>query len=63
MQSGYGRLISCIRFTSFYNVPSQKNNGATATNGRSLIPVQEKVDGSVANWLEKVTEEQYNDGQ
>jgi quercetin dioxygenase-like cupin family protein len=35
-------------------------HGATATNGMSHIAIQEIVDGRNVDWMEKVTEEQYN---
>ena len=34
-------------------------HGATATNGMSHIAIQENLDGKVVDWLEKVTDEQY----
>ena len=34
-------------------------HGATATTGMSHIALQEHVDGRVAEWMEKVSEEQY----
>ena len=34
-------------------------HGATSTNSMSHIAVQEAMNGTVANWLEKVTDEDY----
>ena len=34
-------------------------HGATATTGMTHIAVQEKLDGEVVEWMEKVSEEQY----
>ena len=34
-------------------------HGATPTNGMSHIAITESLDGKVADWLEKVTDEQY----
>jgi quercetin dioxygenase-like cupin family protein len=34
-------------------------HGATATTGMTHIALQEHVDGEVAEWMEKVTDEQY----
>lgn len=41
--------------------PNEKHwHGATATTGMSHIAIQENLDGKVVEWMEKVTEEQYN---
>lgn len=41
--------------------PNEKHwHGATATNGMSHIAIQENLDGKVVEWMEKVTDEQYN---
>lgn len=34
-------------------------HGATATTGMSHIAVQEQLDGKAVDWIEKVTDEQY----
>ena len=34
-------------------------HGASATNSMTHIAIQEELDGSVAEWLEKVSDEQY----
>tara|TARA_B100000161_G_scaffold62058_1_gene41525 strand:- start:624 stop:821 length:198 start_codon:yes stop_codon:yes gene_type:complete len=34
-------------------------HGASATNSMTHIAIQEELNGSVAEWLEKVSEEQY----
>lgn len=40
--------------------PGEKHwHGATASTAMSHIAIQEKLNGSPANWLEQVTEEQY----
>jgi quercetin dioxygenase-like cupin family protein len=40
--------------------PGEKHwHGATATTGMTHIAIQERQDGSVANWMERVTDEQY----
>lgn len=41
--------------------PDEKHwHGATATMGMSHIAIQENLNGKVVEWMEKVTEEQYN---
>ena len=41
--------------------PNEKHwHGAAATNGMSHIAIQENLNGNVVNWMEKVTDEQYN---
>ena len=41
--------------------PNEKHwHGATATNGMSHIAIQENLDGKVVDWMEKVTDEEYN---
>ena len=41
--------------------PNEKHwHGATATNGMSHIAIQENLNGKVVEWMEKVTEEDYN---
>lgn len=41
--------------------PNEKHwHGATATTAMSHIAIQEKQNGSPVNWLEQVTDEQYN---
>ena len=43
--------------------PGEKHwHGATPTTAMSHIAVQEKLNGSPVNWLEKVTDEQYSGG-
>lgn len=40
--------------------PGQKHwHGATATTGMTHIAIQENVDGKTADWMEKVSDEQY----
>lgn len=40
--------------------PGEKHwHGATATTGMIHVAVQEKLDGKAVDWLEKVTDEQY----
>ncbi len=41
--------------------PNEKHwHGATATNGMTHIAIQENLNGKVVDWMEKVSEEQYN---
>jgi quercetin dioxygenase-like cupin family protein len=41
--------------------PNEKHwHGATTTNGMTHIAIQENLNGKVVEWLEKVTDEQYN---
>ena len=40
--------------------PGQKHwHGATATTGMTHIAIQEQLDGKTAEWMEKVSDEQY----
>ncbi len=40
--------------------PGEKHwHGATATNGMSHIAIQEALDGSAVEWMEKVSDEDY----
>ena len=40
--------------------PNEKHwHGATPTNGMSHIAIQENLNGKVVDWMENVTEEQY----
>jgi quercetin dioxygenase-like cupin family protein len=44
-----------------YFEPGEKHwHGATATTAMSHIAIQEKLNGSPVDWMEQVTEEQYN---
>jgi quercetin dioxygenase-like cupin family protein len=44
-----------------YFEPNEKHwHGATATTAMSHIAVQEKENGSPVDWMEQVTDEQYN---
>lgn len=44
-----------------YFEPNEKHwHGATTTTGMSHIAVQEKLNGSPVEWMEPVTDEQYN---
>jgi len=44
-----------------YFLPGEKHwHGATATTAMSHIAIQEKLDGSPVDWMEHVTDEQYN---
>ncbi|HEY1201736.1 MAG TPA: cupin domain-containing protein [Niastella sp.] len=41
--------------------PNEKHwHGATATNGMTHIAIQENLNGKVVDWMEHVTDEQYN---
>lgn len=44
--------------------PNEKHwHGASAANGMSHIAMQENLNGKVVDWLEHVTDEQYNQAQ
>jgi quercetin dioxygenase-like cupin family protein len=44
-----------------YFTPGEKHwHGATATTAMSHIAIQEKLDGSPVEWMEQVTDEEYN---
>ena len=44
--------------------PNEKHwHGATTTNGMSHIAIQENKDGKVVDWMEKVSDEQYEKGK
>jgi len=41
--------------------PNEKHwHGATATNGMTHIAIQENLNGKVVDWMEMVTDDQYN---
>jgi quercetin dioxygenase-like cupin family protein len=41
--------------------PNEKHwHGATATNGMTHIAIQENLNGKVVDWMEHVTDQQYN---
>ena len=43
--------------------PDEKHwHGATATTGMTHIAIQEGLNGKVVDWMEKVTDEQYQAG-
>ena len=43
--------------------PAEKHwHGATATTGMTHIAIQEALDGKVVDWMEKVSDEQYQAG-
>ena len=43
--------------------PAEKHwHGATATTGMTHIAIQEGLDGKVVDWMEKVSDEQYQAG-
>ena len=44
--------------------PGEKHwHGATSTTGMTHIALQEKLDGKVVDWMEHVTDDQYNSGK
>ena len=44
-----------------YFLPGEKHwHGASTTNAMSHIAIQEKLNGSPVDWMEQVTDEQYN---
>jgi quercetin dioxygenase-like cupin family protein len=57
----WGGTIETIRpgdVISF--APGEKHwHGATATTAMTHMAIQERLDGKTADWLEKVTDEQY----
>ncbi len=38
-------------------------HGATASNGMTHIAIQESLNGKVVDWMEKVTDQQYNNSK
>jgi len=58
-EGGPGEVIypgDVIRFE-----PGEKHwHGATATNAMTHIAIQENLDGKMVDWMEKVTDEDYN---
>jgi hypothetical protein len=43
--------------------PNEKHwHGATATTGMTHVAIQESLNGKVVDWMEKVTDEQYQAG-
>jgi len=57
----WGGQIQEIRPGDVVRIPAgQKHwHGATATTGMTHIAIQEQLDGKAAEWLEKVSDEQY----
>lgn len=46
-----------------YFMPGEKHwHGATSTSAMSHIAVQERLNGSPVDWMELVTDEEYNNG-
>ncbi len=44
--------------------PGEKHwHGATATTGMTHIAIQEQIEGKTADWMEKVSDEQYKMGR
>jgi len=44
--------------------PGEKHwHGATPTTAMTHIAIQEELDGKVVDWMEKVSDEQYQEGQ
>jgi quercetin dioxygenase-like cupin family protein len=44
--------------------PGEKHwHGATATTAMTHIAIQEQLDGETADWMEKVSDEQYQEGR
>ena len=46
-------------------IPSEEKHwhGATSTTAMTHIAIQEQIDGKTTNWMEKVSDEQYQKGQ
>jgi quercetin dioxygenase-like cupin family protein len=57
----WGSQIQEIRQGDVVRIPpGQKHwHGATATTGMTHIAIQEQLDGKAAEWMEKVSDEQY----
>jgi len=57
----WGGQIQEIRQADVVRIPpGQKHwHGATATTGMTHIAIQENLDGKSAEWMEKVSDEQY----
>ena len=67
-QTGSLRILVCdfcgMRNESFLSLsPGEKHwHGATSTIAMSHTAIQEQLDGRAADWLEKVSDEQYSSG-
>ena len=61
----WGGQIEVIRPGDVISIaPNEKHwHGATATTAMTHIAIQEQLDGKVADWLEKVGDEQYRELQ
>jgi quercetin dioxygenase-like cupin family protein len=57
----WGGPIEEIRQGDVVRIPPGKKHwhGATATTGMTHIAIQEQLEGKTANWMEKVSDEQY----
>jgi quercetin dioxygenase-like cupin family protein len=44
----------------WFNPNERHWHGATVTNGMTHIAIQENLDGKMVEWMEKVTDQQYN---
>lgn len=60
----WGDAIEEIRAGDvIWTPPGEKHwHGATATTAVTHIAIQEQLDGKTANWMEKVSDEQYQAG-
>ncbi|HVH31982.1 MAG TPA: cupin domain-containing protein [bacterium] len=60
----WGGPIETIRPGDVISIsPGEKHwHGATATTAMTHIAIQERLDGKAAEWMEKVSEEQYRAG-
>ena len=60
----WGGPVQVIRPGDVVRIPpGQKHwHGATATTGMTHIAIQEQRDGKTADWMEKVSDEQYRAG-
>jgi quercetin dioxygenase-like cupin family protein len=47
----------------FFEIGEKHWHGATATTAMSHIAIQEKLNGSPVDWMEKVSDQQYNNGK
>ena len=65
LAQGWGGPIEQIRPGDvIWFPPGEKHwHGATATTAMTHIAIQEQLDGKAADWMEKVSDEQYQGGR
>lgn len=61
----WGSAVEVVRPGDVVRIePGEKHwHGAAATTGFSHIAIQESMDGKTVEWMEKVTDAQYSEGQ